>query len=138
MGGPRAAKRGGESCAPQLSDDGPVGAILLLLWPPLRTSAYCSLVELPVAKLWKSFPNAGKATFDNLKRVDICGLNRPISAGRLDSLPRTPIAPIEDRHGSCELCGRGDRNDDPLRVLRVADIHDHCSPQRGVRVAATL
>ena len=63
-------------------------------------------------------------------------------ACQLDSLPRTSIAAIADRHGGAELGLHADRSDDPLRVFRVADIYGHRSPhQRGElldRVRATL
>lgn len=84
-----------------------------------------------MALLSESFPNGSQSTLDHCKRIDLLMLHRPaISASQLDSQPRTPVAAIEDRHGSRELRGRGDRNDDPLRVLRVADMHDHCSPHQ--------
>ena len=81
--------------------------------------------------LSEALRNGSQSALDNCTRIGFLMLERAaINAGHFYSLPRTPIAPIEDRHGSCELRGRGDRNDDPLRVLRVADVHDHCSPHQ--------
>ena len=81
--------------------------------------------------LSESLRIGSQSALDNCTRIGFLMLERAaISAGHFYSLPRTPIAAIEDRHGSRELRGRGDRNDDSLRVLRVADIHDHCSPHQ--------
>ena len=93
--------------------------------------------------LSEALRNGSQSALDNCTRIGFLMLERAaINAGHFYSLPRTPIAPIEDRHGSCELRGRGDRNDDPLRVLRVTDIHDHCSPHQldecGDRLDAML
>ena len=85
-----------------------------------------------MALLSESLRNGSQSTRDNCTRIGFLMLERAaISAGHFCSLPRTPIAAIEDRHGSRELRVWGDRNDDSLRVLRVADVHDHCSRQRA-------
>ena len=84
-----------------------------------------------MALLSKSLRNGSQSALDNCTRIGFLMLERAaISAGHFYSLPRTPITAIEDRHGSRELRGRGDKNDDTLRVLRVADINDHCSPHQ--------
>ena len=79
----------------------------------------------------ESLRNGSQSALDNCTRIGFLMLERAaISAGHFCSLPRTSIAAIEDRHGSRELRVWGDRNDDSLRVLRVADVHDHCSPHQ--------
>lgn len=84
-----------------------------------------------MALLSESLRNGSQSALDNCTRIGFLMLERAaISADHFYSLPRTPIAAIEDRHGSRKLRRRGDRNDDPLRVFRVADIHDHCSPHQ--------
>lgn len=71
-------------------------------------------------------PNGSKSAFDDFNEVlsDLLSLQRSLSGtGKLDSLPRTPIAAIEDRHGSVKLGLRAYRNDDRPWALRIADAH---------------